>query len=47
MEVAEPGWQEVAWCGVDGHGRRVASGVHFAHVQQGGVYGVVRVVMVK
>ncbi|MFH1842402.1 MAG: S8 family serine peptidase, partial [bacterium] len=47
FEVAAPGWREMAWNGVDGDGRRVASGVYFAFVRQGERYAVVRVTMVK
>lgn len=47
LDVAAPGRQEVSWDGRDGRGRRLASGVYFAHVRQGDRYAAVRVTMVK
>jgi subtilisin family serine protease len=42
-----PGWQEIKWSGQNLDGSKVASGVYFAHVRQGGRYAASKLVLVQ
>lgn len=47
LAVESSGWHEVGWDGTSVAGRKVASGVYFAHVRQGVRYAACKLILVR